>query len=137
MWWTPHNLMSYSKQNRSLLASQNCISLLDFFFLFCCWGSETCVHEDGCPSKFPFPHQTNMYILSKSNLIRMTTEMVQGGPRADDQNQREVRGNKNNQTTVQIALFQSVLKACAVHTRQSATLSFSLRLSLSLRNRAQ
>lgn len=34
MWWTPHNLMSYSKQNRSLLASQNCISLLDFFFFF-------------------------------------------------------------------------------------------------------
>ena len=56
----------------------------------------------------------------------MTTEMVQVGPIADDQNQREVRGNKNNQTTVQIALFQSVLKACAVHTRQSATLSFSL-----------
>ena len=67
----------------------------------------------------------------------MTTEMVQVGPIADDQNQREVRGNKNNQTTVQIALFQSVLKACAVHTRQSATLSFSLSLSLSLRNRAQ
>ena len=134
MWWTPHNLMSYSKQNRSLLASQNCISLLDFFFFFVAEEVKRVCTRMDAPSKFPFPHQTNMYILSKSNLIRMTTEMVQVGPIADDQNQREVRGNKNNQTTVQIALFQSVLKACAVHTRQSATPSLSLSLSLSLSN---